>query len=197
MRYVSFLLLSTVLLSSGCSGNKSSEDILRAANPYRDSVRERALPDGVILEEVDLNNDGQPEVFNYYRVRSDGARVLVRKDTDLNRDGQIDARSEYDDNGLLVLEMFDGDFDGQFDIWDHYQDVSGTGVPTRVLTEVDTTYDGRPNIFITYRDGQVVRKERDTNGDGRIDHWEKFDSEGRVVRSGRDTNYDGTVDQRD
>ncbi|TVQ93190.1 MAG: hypothetical protein EA397_05290 [Deltaproteobacteria bacterium] len=187
-----------LLLTGGCAGkNKNSGDVMRSANPHRDAVRERTLPDGLILEEIDLNNDGQAEIFNYYRVRSDGSRILVRKDTDLNRDGSIDARSWFDDSGMLTLEEFDGDFDGKIDIWDHYQDVNGDGKPERVFTEIDTTYDGRPNIFITYREGRVVRKERDTNGDGIIDHWEKFDSEGRVVRSGRDSNYDGTVDQRD
>jgi hypothetical protein len=188
------LALALALLASGCK--KDRTDPLSAANPYRDAYRQKVLPDGLILEEVDLNGDGKPEIFNYFRQREGAARLLVRKDVDMNRDGRVDARTWYNDAGLIEMEEFDGDFDGQFDIWDHYQDVDGSGVAVRVANHVDTTYDGKPNIFTYFRDGRVVRKERDTNGDGIIDHWEKFDSEGRVIKSGRDSNYDGSVDER-
>ena len=190
-------LILLLLASVGACSKRSATDPVRAANPYRDAVRERVLPDGLVLEEIDLNNDGRPEIFNYYREREGAPRLLVRKDVDFSRNGRIDARSWYNDAGVLEMEEFDGDFDGQFDIWDYYQDVEGNGVPVRVATHRDTTFDGKPDTFIFYRDGRVVRKERDTNGDGIIDHWERFDSEGNVVRSGRDTNYDGSVDQRD
>lgn len=196
MRFAPLFVLAALAVVGGCKKD-TPEDALRKANPYRDAVQTRELPDGLILEEVDLNNDGQPEIFNYFRPREGADRLLVRKDVDLNRDGNVDARSWYDDAGLLELEEFDGDFDGQYDIWDHYQDVDGTGTSIRVSTHIDTTYDGKPNIYTFYRDGKVVRKERDTNGDGIIDQWEKFDSEGKVVKSGRDSNYDGNIDQRD
>lgn len=192
------LAAASVLLIAAAGCKKTNQvEIAAAANPYKDAIQEKILPDGLILEEIDLNADGRPEMFNHYRERADAPRLLVRKDADLNADGRVDVRSWYDDGGILELEEFDGDFDGQIDLWDHYQDTDGDGASERVSSEVDTDYDGAPNIFTYYRDGAPVRKERDTNGDGKIDHWEKFDSEGNVVKSGRDTNFDGSVDERD
>ena len=39
------------------------------------SIVEKTLPDGLILQEVDLNTDGQPEIYNYYRERTDAPRL--------------------------------------------------------------------------------------------------------------------------
>ena len=192
------LLCSLLCLAAGaCKKTPETDEIVEQANPYRDAVKTKALPDGLVLEEVDLNNDGRPEMFNRYRERADAPRLLVRKDSDLNDDGQVDVRSWYDEQGRLELEEMDGDFDGQIDMWDHYQDTDADGESERVSSEVDTDYDGKPNIFTYFRDGVPVRKERDTNGDGRIDQWEKFDSEGKVVKRGADTDFDGSVDERD
>jgi hypothetical protein len=191
-----FVLISAVLaVSAGCT--KKAETETASANPFKDAVKEKLLPDGLILEEVDLNADGRPELFNHYRERADAPRLLVRKDADLNADGRVDVRSWYTDTGLLELEEFDGDFDGKIDMWDHYQDTNADGTAERVSSETDTDYDGKPNIYVYFRDGVPVRKERDTNGDGKIDHWEKFDSQGVVIKSGRDTNFDGSLDERD
>ena len=192
---VGLALVGSVGLA-GCK-KKPAVNPVEEANPYRNAVKEKVLPDGVVLEEVDLNNDSRPEIFNHYRVRTDAPRLLVRKDADLNNDGKADTRSWYDDEGKLEREEMDQDFDGQLDLWDHYQDTDGDGVVERVSSERDTDYDGKPDIFTYYRDGAPVRKERDTNGDGKIDAWEKFDSRGNVVKSGRDTNFDGSIDERD
>lgn len=190
------LLVVAVAVAAGCK-KEPEIDPTTEANPYRDAVKEKMLPDGVILEEVDLNNDGRPEIFNHYRERADAPRLLIRKDADLNNDGTADTRSWYTAEGKLELEEMDQDFDGQTDLWDHYQDTDSDGVVERVSSERDTDYDGKPDIFTYYRDGLPVRKERDTNGDARIDAWEKFDSEGNVIKSGRDKDYDGSIDERD
>ena len=96
----------------------------------------------------------------------------------------------------LEKEEMDSDYDGQFDWTDHYQD------GLRVMSEWDSDYDGRPNVFKYYvRDesGNVSldRKERDSDGDGRIDVWERFSPTGEVIRYGRDTDGDGEIDLRD
>jgi len=191
------LLLTATLAMSVVACKKPTETETSAANPYKDAIQEKVLPDGLILEEVDLNADGRPELFNHYRERADAPRLLVRKDADLNSDGRVDVRSWYTDAGLVELEEFDGDFDGKIDIWDHYQDTDADGKAERVSSETDTDYDGKPNIYVYFRDGLPVRKERDINGDGKIDQWEKFDSQGVVIKSGRDTNFDGSLDERD
>jgi antitoxin component YwqK of YwqJK toxin-antitoxin module len=178
-------------------GPKNGKNGKNANEEKKTSIVEKTLPDGLILQEVDLNDDGRAEIFNYYRERTDAPRLLVRKDADLNRDGNIDIKSWFDDFGLLEMEEMDGDFDGQIDMWDHYQDTDGDKSPERVSSEIDTDYDGQPDVFTYFRNGKVIRKERDTNGDNRIDQWEKYDENGNVIKSGRDTNFDGIVDERD
>ena len=190
------LFTSIVLVTFACKP-KTDPNASPNSSPYRMAITEKTLPDGLTLEEVDLNGDGEPEIFNYYREREDSYRLLIRKDADLNMDGRVDVRSWFTDTGKLELEEMDGDFDGQYDMWDHYQDTDGDGAPERVASEVDTDFDGKADMFTYYRDGKVIRKERDTNGDDRIDHWEKFDAQGVVVKSGSDSDYDGNVDQRD
>lgn len=180
------------------SGNTTTSTTGDKTTPFQTAITEKTLPDGLKLEEVDLNSDKRADIFNYYRERANAPRLLVRKDTDLDMNGKVDIRSWYDDYGKLELEEMDLDFDGQFDMKDHYEDTDGDGKPERVQSELDTDFDGTPNVFTNYLNGKPVRKERDTNGDGRIDMWEKFDDAGNVIKAGRDTGpgFDGTVDER-
>lgn len=158
---------------------------------------ERVDPvEGLVIQEVDLDADGTPEIWTYYRELDGAARLQVRKKYDLNHDGRVDVVSHFDDRGALTLEEMDGDFDGLVDITDHYKDGA------RVLSEVDTNFDGRPDVFHYFTLGQdnkprIDRKERDTDGDGKIDVWERYDSDGNVVRTGKDTDGDGKMDVRD
>ena len=101
------------------------------------------------------SDDATP--FNHYFM-ADGKSLAA---VDLNRDGQVDVISYFDDAGKLEREEMDSDFDGHFDWIDHYQD----GV--RVMAETDTDMDGRSNVYAYYVDGKIQRKERDSNGDGR------------------------------
>ncbi len=161
------------------------------------TVTEKALPEeGMILQEVDLDGNGRPEIRNFYRERTGGTRVMTRKEIDIDLDGKVDIVTLFDEDGQIKTEQIDSDFDGVFDWTDHYKDGA------RVLAESDTNFDGKPDIFSYYAIGddgrpRLDRKERDTNGDGLIDFWERFDSEGHVVRSGRDTDGDGKMDERD
>jgi hypothetical protein len=163
-------------------------------------VAEKMAPDpsdvGLILQEIDLDRDNNPEIFNYLKEREGAPRLLVRKEMDLNRDGRVDVRSFFDDSGRLVREEMDSDYDKAFDHTDIYQD----GV--RVMSEYDTDADGAANVHKYYvRNEQGVpvldRKERDEDGDGKIDVWERFDATGQVVRTARDTDGDGKMDERD
>jgi hypothetical protein len=186
-------ILAAALLVVGCA----KKDPEAAAESVADRVIETELPDeGLTLQSIDLDEDGQPDIKNYYRERSDAPRLLVRKEMDLNRDGQIDVISLFDPDGNLEREELDADYDGKFDWIDHYQKGE------RVMSEYDTDSDGRPNVFkyyITGTDGLVHldRKERDEDGDGAIDVWEKFSQAGEVTRTARDTDGDGRMDVRE
>ena len=141
-----------------------------------------AATSAVVAEEVDLNGDGTPDVFNYVQ-----GGALVRRDVDLNRDGRVDVRTYYT-NDTIAREELDGDFDGRFDWIDHYE----AGVRTRA--EIDTDYDGRVNLISYFSGGLLTKKERDSDGDGLIDYWETYDAEGNEIETLRDENGDGWPD---
>lgn len=186
------LLLLGVALAAGCpKGDRRS-----GTEGYISRVSERPLEDGLVGQDIDLDADGAVDIKNYYRERSDAPRLLVRKELDLNRDGKVDVVSFFDPDGNLEREEMDSDYDGRFDWVDHYQR------GWRVMSEYDTDSDGRANVFKYYiRTAEGVmrldRKERDEDGDGKIDVWERFAANGDVVRTGRDTDGDGKVDIRE
>ena len=193
MRYpTAFLALLAALALPACAKKGTTA----AGNDRPPPITERKTAEGLLQQDIDLDGDGAVEIQNYYRERSDAPRLLVRKELDLNRDKKVDVVSYFDGDGALEREEMDSDYDGRFDWTDHYQ----KGV--RVMSEYDTDYDGRPNVFKYYikgDDGNVHldRKERDEDGDGKIDVWERFAPTGEVVRTGRDTDGDGKVDVRE
>lgn len=181
---------STMLLAASSSFAADKEEgVVRP-------IVEREVEGGLLESAVDLDGDGTPEIKNYYRERADAPRLLVRKEVDMNHDGKMDVISQFADDGQLEREEMDSDFDGFFDWTDHYQ----KGV--RVMSEYDSDNDGKPNVFKYFtraENGEMIldRKERDENGDGKIDVWERYDATGAVMRMGRDTDGDGKVDVRE
>jgi hypothetical protein len=156
-------------------------------------VIERTTADGLIVQEVDLNGDHKADIVNTLRPRANADALLMRKESDLNLDGHADVITVFTDEGEVEREEIDGDFDGRFDWVDHYQSKQ------RVMSEVDSDGDGKMDIF-SYYEGtppRISRKERDTNNDGRIDFWERFDEFGKVTKTGRDTDGDGKMDERE
>jgi hypothetical protein len=181
-------------MSTACAKKPAATAAGAAPDPGRVS-ESAANEDGMIKQEVDLDGDGRTDVVNLYRERADHGRVQVEKQIDLNLDGKMDVISQFDEAGALETERIDRDFDGVFDWTDHYKD----GI--RVMAEMDNTFDGRSDTWFYYVtvEGRprIDRKERDTNADGRIDFWERFDEAGNVMRTGRDIDGDGTMDERD
>lgn len=58
---------------------------------------------------------------------------------------------------------------------------------------------GKPDLwryYVLVGEGkeQVVRKERDLNGDGRVDLWEAYDPEGNVTKQAYDLDFDSKPD---
>lgn len=178
------------LLAIGCGPKDGS---IESNNDSEQAARltETINSDGQVEQQIDINSDGKPDVFNYFQPRSDGPRTLKRKDVDLNWDGQIDVRTWFNADGSIEKEEMDGDFDHTVDWVDHYQGGK------RVLSEVDTDYNGAFDLFKIYEAGKVRRKERDSNGDGRVDYWEYLDENGVVQKVGRDIDGDGVMDVRE
>lgn len=62
--------------------------------------------------------------------------------------------------------------------------------------EVLRAVGGTPSRVFTYAGGRVVSEGQDTNGDGVLDRFEKFDAGGEVERREEDLNGDGKIDVR-
>ncbi len=54
----------------------------------------------------------------------------------------------------------------------------------------DTNGDNRPDVIETFRNGDLIKIERDRNFDGRVDLLEEY-QHGKLLRMVRDDNYDG------
>ena len=205
---------------AGCGSSKEqtkgAEADPAAAAAAQEPVQTESDASGAI-ERIDVNGDGKPDVFKYYRVvdtpvaaaagnaeQKPGAKVvkkaLVRKELDVNFDQRIDIVQFYEGEPgkeALVREEMDLDFDGRVDSVRHYKDGNVT------LVELDLGFDGRTDTWSYYQlttgdDGKpvnrLVERRRDTNGDGKIDVWEYY-TKGALVKVGTDTNGDGQPDQ--
>jgi len=186
------LLVLTALALAACHPHKKDEPEVSAAyQGMHRQVAEREVDGGVVVVEIDVNEDGNADIFNYYRPRENAERLLVKKEADMNGDGKVDIITEFSDLGELVTESMDRNFDGRMDWRDHYQDGQ------RVMSETDDDFDGNMDVFSYFREKKITRKERDTDGDGRIDLWERYNEEGEVIKTGADTNGDGKMDFRE
>ncbi len=146
------------------------------------------------VERYDLNGDGHADVWkNYIRRGSEEIpkdkrpRLLARQDLDLNFDHNVDVRRHFNEEGVVVREEMDLDFDSQFDAVDYY---AGGMLYRRDLA---LNFEGRPSIIKFYNDAKLARKERDTSGDGKMDTIEYYEA-GKLVRIGEDRDGDGKPD---
>jgi len=158
--------------------------------PPVQNLQEVEIDDDLIQQQIDINGDGIPDVFNDYKIRDDNTRALIHKQVDLNWDSKVDIETWFDINGEITKEALDGDFDGIAEWVDHYK---GNKL---VLSEVDTDYDGAYDLFRYYEKEQLRRKEHDSNGDGKIDFWQYYNEEGVLQKTGRDLDGDGEMDVR-
>jgi hypothetical protein len=140
----------------------------------------------------DSNHDGRADTWT----DMDGTKPL-RSRIDRNGDGRIDRWEEYDDAGALAKVGFSRKDDGHADAWvsasgeksiqrieisstgdEHkidrweYYDSSQAGPDGRgalVRVEEDTTGDGKPHKWETYRGGALETVAFDEDGDGKPD----------------------------
>jgi hypothetical protein len=131
----------------------------------------RAFMDGVHLKyiELDLNNDGRPDRWEYYTGGANGrsgAGAVFDKNTVLERAEEANGsdktitRREFYDHGVLSRVEEDTDFDGRLDKWEQYED----GALVRI--DLDLTGTGKPNRRMIYKNGALDHMESDAKGDG-------------------------------
>jgi len=88
------------------------------------------------------------------------------------------------------VQTEDHNGDGRPDTWRRYD---SRGQLSRV--DVDSNFDGRPDIEEYYERGVLIRRESDRNFNGQTDLVEEFDAETHAqTRSVIDSDYDGTAD---
>jgi len=109
---------------------------------------------------------------------------VVRKELDLNWDGKVDISRTYDEREQIVQEA---------STW------TSTARSTRSTTTkgrhrpqgANMLSTGKPTSWLFYEKGKLVRKEKDTNNDGKVDYWEYWEGD-QVRSSGEDLDGDGT-----
>ncbi len=132
----------------------------------------------------DTNNDGRTDAWHHLE-SIEGTIKVTLKEYDLNHDGKIDVIRAFNENGAIVRDELDFDFDGKIDQWTYYEN----GIISRV--ELDYTFDGKPEVFKYFQEGVLVRVERDLNNDGNIDHIEHYNAQGEIESVQSDDNGDG------
>jgi hypothetical protein len=122
----------------------------------------------------------------------DASGAIKRIDYDTDRDGRIDMRS-YLANGQTVRIEADGNGDGVVDRWEYYgaggelarlgtssesdgvEDTWVVQTGDQMRVDISTRRDGVADRHELHEHGITVRAEQDTNGDGRIDQWQRFE----------------------
>lgn len=183
------LTLLVGMIGCGSSSETTNEDRLLGGGNSTLITRD---DDGNLVSQSDANQDGETDVWKYldeYPDPNDPSVTktrLVRKEVDVNFDGQINIVRHYNEAGELKLERVDVDLDGIPDYENHLD--NGRLVQRDVLGP-----DGRVLAMRYYTNGEIQRVEKDTNGDSKIDYWE-FYEQGILDRIGQDLNGNGRAD---
>lgn len=103
----------------------------------------------VLMHLFDLNRDGKIDLVKHFK-----NKIVVKTESSMNRDGKADVINNYEDQtGKLVQRI---QSDGKTNIWQYF-DAQGN----LRLKELDRNSDKKPDMFLHYRNGVVVKKEVD------------------------------------
>ncbi len=189
------------------------EDMLAALAVMDEDVQ---LPDASVLARLRPASIDDPEAFGPALARRRaGGEVQVR--AAYAPDGGVIARYYFPfGEELPVLREEDTDRDGRGDRWIAYagnlrseiwEDGRDTGRPdvrlvfgargSRLLRiELDRNGDGQPERILHYSGSLLTAEARDTDGDNRLDTFDRFDSDGNVGLREEDLDGDGRIDVR-
>lgn len=171
---------------AGISACVPAGDVRRTVPSY-DSYTSR-----LVQLSADQNGDGRLDQWTYM----DGAR-LFRGEADSDGDGRIDRWEYFDSASTLVRIGSSSRGDGVEDTWT--EPAPGTDGESHVVRSLQR--DRRGNRHEYFRGAVLLRVEEDTNADGRIDKWDRyegaalrevaFDTTFNVGRPDRRVTYDG------
>jgi hypothetical protein len=141
--------------SESDSSSSESED----GSSSSASTREEVLRE----KRIDVNADGTYDIVRFY----DEQRNMVRESVDIDRDGNSDWTSYFDEGTIARKEMFADD--GSTVTSTRYYD--GEGELERV--EVDRNDDDKIDYWEYYESGRITRIGRDVDGDEEADSWDR------------------------
>lgn len=132
---------------------------------------------------TDLNGDGKPDL-----VKVVVSGLLRCRAADMNFDGTFELIDHFDDAGKVWRRDADMDFDGTYD------QIAVELKGRRGERWVDTDGDGRFDVFELLEDSRPVKRYQDRDGDGAVDAW--WESEpGACARTLTDDDGDGVADR--
>jgi antitoxin component YwqK of YwqJK toxin-antitoxin module len=162
------------------------------SNPDTERARRTTLPTydkktGKLTElTYDRNKNGVIDTWT----EMDGSKAL-RARIDLDEDGKIDRWEYYDDQGQLAKVGFSRKNDGTVDAW-AFSGPDGQVARIEIASTGDPAKIDRREY---YANGELVRAEEDTDGNGRVDKWETYEH-GALKTAAMDENGDGRPDRR-
>jgi tetratricopeptide (TPR) repeat protein len=127
----------------------------------------------------------------YYYAEPGVGLPLVREE-DTNGDTQPDRWIGY--RGTHRAEIWE---DSQGRGWPDRHFVFAKGGSPLIRIEIDEDANDDPERVFHYDDGVLTADDRDTDGDGTIDRFDRFDANGLVSERAEDLNGDGKIDIRD
>jgi hypothetical protein len=152
----------------------------------------------LVRRERDAQGDGRPDTVLHYG--TDGQ--LARREDSSRLDGRIDMWTYYAD-GKMAWRESDTRGTGQVDLWIYYDERENvaraeslvdddTVKLTQIFADGEVVKEewrrhpsGELSAIATRRNGQVVQREEDSTGQGRLDLVSVFDPAGRLVKQGR------------
>ena len=151
-------------------------------------TRARAGASGPVEARIAYAPDGSVLSRYYFAL---GATEPVLREEDTSGDGRADRWISYDAGARR--EIFeDSRGRGQPDV----RIVFATGGTELERIEIDANLDGRPERVFRYAAGHLRVESRDTTDDGVLDRFDRFDDRGEVVMREEDRDGDGRIDVR-
>jgi len=183
---MSFSATFTLFVLAACSAADGT-DASRPTGFERETEMKHEPCDGAAAgnERIDVNSDGRPNIIRVMKDGRETCRIL-----DLNMDGAVDAYVYYDETGRERRREFDFDRDGRVD------EIASLRGGVVFLKERETNFDNQLDTWDYYESGRLVKRERDSDGDGVIDQWWAFNNpaDARCAAVAFDRNYDGQPD---
>ncbi len=164
-----FYALLLILLAAACAGPPDLDRARPSYDPFTSKL---------IQLSADTNRDGRLDQWTFL----DGNRPM-RGEADTDRDGRVDRWEYFNEAAQLVRVGSSSANDGIEDTWTYVQPIDGASRVDRSRSR-DRHVDRRE-----YMKGEVLmRAEEDTNADGRIDRWDRYEA-GVLREADYDTSF--------